>query len=66
MLTNLIFSLLEKFRNSDRTPPYIDTYLQLFPNFGNLEKNSPIRMSLSRLQHSPYMKAFHGSSTDYL
>ena len=47
MLTNLIFLLLENFTNSDRTPPYIDTYLQLFPNFGNFgKKRSPIRMSL--------------------
>ena len=30
-----------------RTPPYIDTYLQLFPNFGNdKKKRSPIRMNL--------------------
>ena len=36
--TNLIFLLLENFTNSDRTPPYIDTYLQLFPNFGNYGK----------------------------
>ena len=34
MLTNLIFLVLENFmNNSDRTPPYIDTYLKLFPNF---------------------------------
>ena len=38
--------LLENFRNSDRTPPYIDAYLQIFPNFGNYGKSSPIRMSL--------------------
>ena len=38
MLTNVIFLLLENFTNSDRTPPYIDTYLQLFPNFGNFGK----------------------------
>ena len=38
-LTNLIFLLLliiENFTNTDSTPPYIDTYLPLFPNFGNL------------------------------
>ena len=31
MFTNLIFLVLEIFtnNNSDRTPPYIDTYLQL-------------------------------------
>ena len=48
MLTNLIFLLLlENFTNSDRTPPYIDTYLQLFPHFGKFgKKRSPIRMSL--------------------
>ena len=40
MLTNLIFLLLENFTNSDRTPPYIDTYLQLFPNFGKIGKNA--------------------------
>ena len=39
MLTNLTFLVLENFTNSDRTPPYIDTYLQLFPNFGNYGKN---------------------------
>ena len=27
----------EDLTTSDRTPPYIDTYLQLFPNFGNYE-----------------------------
>ena len=47
MLTNLIFLLLlENFTSSDRTPPYLDTKLQLFPNFGIWEKSSPIRMSL--------------------
>ena len=40
MLTNLIFLLLENFTNSDRTPPYIDTHLQLFPNFGIFGKNA--------------------------
>ena len=41
MLTNLIFLLLlENFTNSDRTSPYIDTYLQLFSNFGKLGKNA--------------------------
>ena len=39
-LTNLIFLVLGNFTNSDRTPPYIDTYLQLFPNFGNYGKNA--------------------------
>ena len=38
MLTNLIFLVLEHFTNSDRTPPCIDTYLQLFLNFGNYGK----------------------------
>ena len=38
MLTNLIFLVLENFTKSDRTPPYADTYLQLFPNFGNYGK----------------------------
>ena len=42
MLTNLMFWALENLTNSDRTPPYIDTYLQLFPNFGNYGKN-PLR-----------------------
>ena len=42
------FLLLENFTNSDRTPPYIDTYLQLFPNFEKIgRKRSPRRMSLS-------------------
>ena len=37
---------LENFTNSGRTPPCIDTYLQLFPNFGKIwKKRSPIRMS---------------------
>ena len=41
MLTNLIFLVLENFTNSDRTPPpYIDTYLRLFPNFGDFGKNA--------------------------
>ena len=35
-----IFAFLENFTNSDRTPPYIDTYVQLFPNFGNFGKNA--------------------------
>ena len=33
-----IFLVLENFTNSDRTPPYIDTYLQLFPNLEIMEK----------------------------
>ena len=38
--------LLENFTNSDRRPPHIDTYLQLFPNFANhgkklSDKNEP-------------------------
>ena len=37
-LTNLIFLLLENFTSSDRTPPYLDTHLQLIPNFGNSGK----------------------------
>ena len=40
MLTNFTFLVLENFTNSDRTPPYIDTYLQLFPNFGIYGKNA--------------------------
>ena len=40
MLTNSIFLVLENFTNSDRTPPYVDIYLQLFPNSGNYEKNA--------------------------
>ena len=41
-----MFLLLENFTNSDKTPPFIDTYLQLFPNFGNhgeklSDKNKP-------------------------
>ena len=31
----VFFLLLENITNSDRTPPYLDTYLQLFPNFEN-------------------------------
>ena len=27
-------------KNSEGTPPYIGTYLQLFPNFGNYGKNA--------------------------
>ena len=38
MLTNLIFFLLENFTNSDRTPPYIDTYLQFFQTLEFLGK----------------------------
>ena len=49
MLTNLIFSVLENFTNGDRTPPYIDTYLLLFPNFWKLwKKHSPVRLNLGR------------------
>ena len=45
-LTNLIFLVLENFTTSDRTPPYMDTYLRLFPNFGKFgntlsDKNEP-------------------------
>ena len=36
----VVFLLLENFTNSERTPPYIGTYLQLFPNFGNYGKNA--------------------------
>ena len=39
ILTFLIFLLLENFTNSDRMPPYVDTHLQLFPNFGNSGNN---------------------------
>ena len=54
-LTNLIFLLLDNFTNNDRTPPHIDTYLQLFPNFGKYEimektlsdKNEPNRIYVS-------------------
>ena len=38
MLTNLIFLILENFTNSDRTPPYIDTYLQYFQTLEIMEK----------------------------
>ena len=38
MLTNLIFLLLGNFTNSDRTPPYIDTYLQLLQTLRILKK----------------------------
>ena len=39
--TNLIFLLLRNFsNNSERMPPYIDTYLQFFRNFGNYGKNA--------------------------
>ena len=40
MLTDLIFLVMENFTNSDRTPPCIDTCLQLFPNFGKYGKNA--------------------------
>ena len=54
MLTNLIFLVLENFTNSDRTPPYIDTYLHLFPNFGNFgKKRSSIRVSLRPNEAQP-------------
>ena len=42
-LTNLFFRFLRISRislNGDRTPPYIDTYLQLFLNFGYYGKNA--------------------------
>ena len=50
MLANLIFLVLENFTNSYRTPPYIDTYLQLFSNFENYgktlsDKNEPFENS---------------------
>ena len=46
ILTSLIFLHMENLTESDRTPPNIGTYLQLFPNFGNYEqKRSPIRKS---------------------
>ena len=46
-MLNLIFFILEDFTNSDRTPPYIDTYLQLFPKLWKFwKKRSPIRMNL--------------------
>ena len=32
--------VVESFMNSDRTPPYIDTYLQILPNFGKFGKNA--------------------------
>ena len=38
-LTNSFFLLLESFTSSYRTPPYVGTYLQLFPNFGHKVKN---------------------------
>ena len=40
MLTNLILLVLENSTNSDRTPPYIDTYLRLFTNFEKFGKNA--------------------------
>ena len=40
MLTNSIFLVLENFTNSNRTPPFIDTCLQIFPNFENSGKNA--------------------------
>ena len=40
MLTNVIYLFLENFTNSHRMPPYIDTCLQLFPNFGIYGKNA--------------------------
>ena len=46
---NLIFLLLENFTHSDRTPPYIDTYLELISKLWKLwKKHSPIKMSLNR------------------
>ena len=47
----LILLLLERFTNSDRTPPYVDTYAHFFSNFWKLrKKRSPIRMNLKRLR----------------
>ena len=40
MLTTFIFLRLENFTNSDRTPPYIDTCLQLFSKFGKFGKKA--------------------------
>ena len=40
MLTNLMLLVLEKSTTTDRTPPYIDTYLHLFPNLGNYGENA--------------------------
>ena len=36
----LVFSASGEFTNSDKTPPYIDACLQLFPNFGSCGKNA--------------------------
>ena len=48
-LTNWKFLVLENFTNSDRAPPYIDTCLQSFPNFGKIwKKRSPMRMNPSK------------------
>ena len=33
-------SLLKNFTNSDRTPPYLDTYFQLFPKLGKILKKN--------------------------
>ena len=48
-LSNLFFLLLENFTDSDRTPPYLDSYIS--PIISKLwkfwKKSSPIRMSLS-------------------
>ena len=57
MLANLIYLVLENFTNSDRTPPpYIDTYLQLFPNLGNYGKNA-LRFE-ARLESTNFLKPF--------
>ena len=41
---NPIIFILENFTNSGRTPPRLDTYLQMLPNFGTSGKTFPIRM----------------------
>ena len=70
MLTNLMFLLLlENFANSDRTPPYIDTYLQLlFPNFGNYgHKPSPIRINKPKTPHTlPSLAQYTSHPTTHL
>ena len=47
--TRFLCLFFENFTNSDRRPPYIDTCIPNYSqSFEIIEKNSPIRMSLSR------------------
>ena len=57
-LTNLFFLLLENFTNRDRTPPYIDTHLQLSQTLEIMGKT--LSDKNDRTQNDP--QAFHNNS----